>query len=108
MTAGAALSVEVAHRGQLFRFTPPDRLAGHANDHDGDLLAPMPGTVLDVRVAEGQQVQEGDVLGVLEAMKMELAMKAPYAGTVTVVDAAVGRQVPLGHVLFHVEPEVSA
>ena len=38
----------------------------------------------------------------------ELAMEAPYAGTVTVVDAAVGRQVPLGHVLFHVEPEVSA
>ncbi len=95
--------VEVAHRGQLFRFTPPDRLAGHADDHDGDLLAPMPGTVLDVRVEAGQQVQEGQVLGVLEAMKMELAMKAPYPGTVTVVDAAVGRQVPLGHVLFHVE-----
>mgnify|MGYP000926569079 CR=1 FL=1 len=64
-------------------FTRADRLAGHAEESDGALMAPMPGTVLDVRVAEGQQVVEGDVLGVLEAMKMELAMKAPFAGTVT-------------------------
>ena len=98
-------SVEVVLRGQRFRFERGDLAGDHADEHTGDLVAPMPGTVLDVRVEVGGTVEEGQVLGVLEAMKMELALKAPYAGTVTVVDATVGRQVPLGHVLFHVEPQ---
>jgi 3-methylcrotonyl-CoA carboxylase alpha subunit/acetyl-CoA/propionyl-CoA carboxylase biotin carboxyl carrier protein len=53
----------------------------------------------------GDVVAEGDVLGVVEAMKMELALKAPFAGTVAAVDAAVGGQVSLGHQLFVIEKE---
>ncbi|MBF4163704.1 acetyl/propionyl/methylcrotonyl-CoA carboxylase subunit alpha [Nocardioides acrostichi] len=93
---------EVVHAGQWFDLRPGSQ--SHVDEADGDLVAPMPGTVLDVRVAEGEAVTEGQALGVLEAMKMELALKAPYDGTVTTVAAEVGRQVPLGHVLFHVEP----
>lgn len=98
--------VEVSFEGQRHVFTPPDRLADHVDVGDGALTAPMPGTVLDVRVAEGQEVAEGDVLGVLEAMKMELAMKAPFAGTVTTVGATVGEQVALGATLFVVDPHL--
>jgi biotin carboxyl carrier protein len=63
----------------------------------------MPGTVLAVSAEVGMTVAEGDVLGVMEAMKMELSLKAPLAGTVTTVGAATGEQVALGAVLFVVE-----
>jgi acetyl-CoA/propionyl-CoA carboxylase biotin carboxyl carrier protein len=97
--------VDASYRGQRFVLTPPDRLADTVAAGDGILLAPMPGTVLEVRVAEGQEVAEGDVLGRMEAMKMELTLKAPFAGTVTAVGAAAGQQVALGARLFVVEPE---
>jgi len=99
--------VTVVHRGESYTFRIPDRFApgGPAPLSDGVVSAPMPGTVLAVHAREGQQVSAGTVLGVLEAMKMELALPSPYAGTVEKVTAAVGDQVPLGHPLFVIAPE---
>jgi len=55
--------------------------------------------------AVGQEVAEGETLGVMEAMKMELALKAPVAGTVVEVGAKAGDQVALGATLFVVEAD---
>lgn len=61
--------------------------------------APMPGKILKVNVAAGAAVKKGDVLVVLEAMKMENEICAPQDGTVATVECAAGDSVESGKVL---------
>jgi len=73
--------------------------AAHGED---SLEAPMPGTVLLVHAENGQEVAEGEVLVVIESMKMELSIAAPHAGTVQGLDVAPGDRVGLRQVLAEV------
>ena len=61
--------------------------------------APMPGTILKVNVAAGQAIKRGDVLMILEAMKMENEIVAPVDGTVAAVSVNAGATVESGTVL---------
>jgi biotin carboxyl carrier protein len=63
------------------------------------IKAPMPGTILKVNVSNGQAVKKGDVLMILEAMKMENEILAPNDGTITSVVAQKGASVNAGDVL---------
>ena len=61
--------------------------------------APMPGTILDVKVSHGASVKKGDILVILEAMKMENEILAPQDGTVAQVNVSKGASVNSGDVL---------
>ena len=63
------------------------------------ISAPMPGTILSVNIKVGDTVQAGQVLFILEAMKMEIPVVAPEDGTVASIDVAVGDAVEAGAVL---------
>ena len=81
--------------GEVFEFSPAaaSPRAGAAAD---DLLAPMPGRIRKTLVSEGQAVARGDVLLVLEAMKMEHAIRAPRDGSVRRLPHAEGELVETG------------
>lgn len=74
------------------------RSAGGSAD-PSQITAPMPGKIIKVMVAKNVGVEAGDVLVVMEAMKMEYTLKASAAGTVQEISCSVGQQVTLGSTL---------
>jgi acetyl/propionyl-CoA carboxylase alpha subunit len=76
---------------------------GRAAGADGRVTAPMPGKVIDVKVATGAHVESHQPLVVLEAMKMEQVVTAPYEAGVRSVDVEVGDHVTSGTVLVTLE-----
>jgi 3-methylcrotonyl-CoA carboxylase alpha subunit len=96
-TDGGGVLVSVG--GEAYRLEkpgPPDVDAAGAEGDAGaaSLVAPMPGTVVKVMVGEGDEVEEGQPLLVLEAMKMEQTVAAPYSGTGHLAPVRRGRPRP--------------
>jgi geranyl-CoA carboxylase alpha subunit len=97
--------LHLAHDGESYRFentlhAPAQRTAGAS---DGRLLAPMNGRVVAVNVAAGDAVAAGQVLVVLEAMKMEHALSVPHDARVKAVHVVAGAQVAPGQLLAELE-----
>jgi propionyl-CoA carboxylase alpha chain len=95
-----------ARRGTVdFTIVPRFVVPGASTVAAGGLSAPMPGLVLDVRVAIAQHVSAGETLVVMEAMKMEHVITAPYAGTVSNLLVAKGQQVERDTQLLTLQPD---
>jgi len=95
MVASASFEVQPYLSGSLL---------AQAGAGDGQVRAPMMGRVVAVHVAEGQVIAAGDVLAVMESMKMELTIAAPVAGRVTAIDCPVGGTVERDQVVFELAP----
>jgi geranyl-CoA carboxylase alpha subunit len=77
--------------------------AGAARALRTQVTAPMPGNIVEVRCADGTTVQAGDVVLVLEAMKMEHQIEAPASGRVRQLSAVAGQQVSMRELLFDID-----
>ncbi len=69
----------------------------------GNVTAPLPGHIVDVKVKEGESVKAGDVVLILEAMKMENEIPASKAGTVKAVHVKAGDKVDMNALLIEIE-----
>ena len=96
----AAAATGVGGQRPARRSTGSRAAAGAGGD---SLASPMQGTIVKVAVEEGQQVAEGDLIVVLEAMKMEQPLNAHKAGTITGLQAEVGATVTAGATLCRIE-----
>ncbi len=104
---GAHVSVSLG--GESYRLSKPsapdvdDAGPGGGDAGGASLTAPMPGTVVKVLVSEGDEVEEGQILLVLEAMKTEHSVAAPHEGVVVSLPYGEGASVPGGGVLAQLE-----
>ena len=76
--------------------------SSEAESVQGGMSAPMPGTILEILVKQGQRVREGQTLLVMEAMKMEHRLQAPRAGEVSRLHYCVGDRVDMGTTLVEI------
>jgi 3-methylcrotonyl-CoA carboxylase alpha subunit len=90
--------------GRVYEFAEPQPKARRRGSHDGSLSAPMPATVRRIAIGVGDTVKTGDVVIVLEAMKMELPIRAAEAGTIRAIHCEEGELVQPGVPLLEIEP----
>ena len=92
----------VFRNGFVYEITEEHATRKRAGAHES-LTAPMPATVIQVNVSPGAEVKRGDILVLLEAMKMELPLRAPADGRVVAVQCAAGQLVQPGTTLIEIE-----
>jgi len=67
------------------------------------IVASMPGRIIDIKVKVGDEIQHGQEVCVIEAMKMQIPMKSNHNGVVKAIKVKVGQSVPKGAVLIELE-----
>jgi 3-methylcrotonyl-CoA carboxylase alpha subunit len=100
---GPRISVHNGERRAVFEHAPAFAFVAGAAQNTDRVLAPMPGRIVVVKASVGNEVTEGQELIVMEAMKMELTLRAPRAGRIEAIQAAAGDFVEADAVLVRFE-----
>lgn len=103
--AGPADNRWVWVNGQVTRLDPPATGRSRGRASRDDLAAPMPATVVQVMTEVGATVSRGDTLLMLEAMKMELPIRAPRDGVIKAIHCRAGELVQPAHQLITLQDE---
>ena len=102
----AGEEVLISFKGRQYRIQPrTPKTRASTLTHSGELRAPMPGQIVDIRHQPGDTVKKGDTILVLEAMKTQQPFTAPFDGIVDTIGVAKGDQVVDGMVLAIVRPQ---
>jgi 3-methylcrotonyl-CoA carboxylase alpha subunit len=88
----------------IFRPAAPLDFAGGDAAADRAVASPLTGMIVDVKVADGQPVAEGDVVAVMESMKMEISIRAAAAGTASNISVSNGDMVERGQIIAEILP----
>ena len=100
---GARITIHDGQSRRIFEHAPAFAFAVAGSSDVDRVLAPMPGRIVVVKAKMGDEVEEGDELLVMEAMKMELTLRSPRAGRIEVIQAIAGDFVEADAVLARLE-----
>jgi 3-methylcrotonyl-CoA carboxylase alpha subunit len=95
----------ISYKGQVYEVEPAAAARSKGAVSSGVMNAVMPGVIVEVFATEGEQLQKGDKILVMEAMKTQQAIIAPFDGTVKQLPVKKGEQVSEGQLLAEIEPE---
>lgn len=91
---------KIAPKQQVSQAQTQPKSSSSKNEGSSSIKAPMPGTISDIKVKVGDNVKKGQVLLILEAMKMENEIYAGIDGTVSLINISKGASVSVGDVLI--------
>jgi len=101
---GDAIEITTVDARRLFHAAPPLAFAGSEGAAERMVESPLTGMIVDVVVSEGDLVAEGDVIAVMESMKMEISIKAAAAGIATNISVTKGMMVDRGQTIAEIAP----
>ena len=104
---GDAIEITTPDARRLFHAAPPLAFAGGDGTAERMVEAPLTGMIVDVVISDGDVVAQGDVVAILESMKMEISIKAAAAGIATNISVINGMMVDRGQTIAEIAPNES-